>query len=63
MARNRYVDTPPVRTRLRKGDVVEVMSGKEKGKRGPIVDIDARRARVLVGSRRARCRVMSSAVR
>lgn len=37
-----------MKTRLRKGDVVEVIAGKERGKRGSIVYIDRERGRVLV---------------
>ena len=37
-----------VRTRLRTGDVVEVISGKERGKRGPIIEIDRVQSRVLI---------------
>ena len=37
-----------VRTRLRTGDVVEVISGKERGKRGPILHIDRKRGKVMI---------------
>lgn len=37
-----------VKTRLRTGDVVEVISGKERGKRGSILSIDRERGRVMV---------------
>ena len=34
--------------RIRKGDVVEVIAGKEKGKRGTVLEADPRRSRVIV---------------
>ncbi len=37
-----------VRTRLRSGDVVEVIAGKERGKRGPILAINRERGRVMI---------------
>ena len=46
MGKPKYIE--PVRTRLRQGDVVEIISGKERGKRGPIISIDRQRGRVLV---------------
>ena len=36
------------RLRIRTGDVVEVISGKEKGKRGTVLEADPRRSRVIV---------------
>lgn len=35
-------------TRLRKGDVVQVMTGRSKGKTGKVLKIDERRQRVFV---------------
>jgi large subunit ribosomal protein L24 len=32
-------ETPPIRTSLRKGDTVQVISGKEKGKEGKILNV------------------------
>jgi len=32
-------DTPPTKTHLRKGDVVRVVTGKEKGKQGKVLRI------------------------
>ena len=36
------------RLRIRKGDVVEVIAGKEKGKRGTVHQADPRRGRVTI---------------
>ena len=36
------------RLRIRTGDIVEVISGKEKGKRGTVLEVDPRRGRVVV---------------
>ena len=36
------------RLQIRKGDVVEVIAGKEKGKRGTILEADPRRRRVII---------------
>jgi len=36
------------RIRIRKGDMVEVIAGKEKGKRGEVLEADPRRQRVIV---------------
>jgi large subunit ribosomal protein L24 len=33
---------------IRKGDTVRVLSGKEKGKTGQVLEVDARKARVLI---------------
>ncbi|MHA2620679.1 MAG: 50S ribosomal protein L24 [bacterium JZ-2024 1] len=38
----------PVKTRLKKGDRVVVLSGKDKGKRGNIVSVDRERGKVIV---------------
>ncbi|MBM3745900.1 MAG: 50S ribosomal protein L24 [Acidobacteria bacterium] len=38
----------PQRTRLRKNDTVEVITGKDKGKRGRVLSVDPRTGRVLV---------------
>jgi large subunit ribosomal protein L24 len=35
--------------RIRKGDLVEVVAGKYKGRRGNVVSIDTERNRVIVG--------------
>jgi large subunit ribosomal protein L24 len=36
------------RMQIRKGDLVEVIAGKEKGKRGTVLEADPRRRRVIV---------------
>lgn len=41
-------ETAPPKFRIRKGDTVTVMSGKEKGKTGQILQVDPARQRVLV---------------
>ena len=38
----------PVKTRLVKEDIVEVIAGKDRGKRGRVLDIDRGKGRVLV---------------
>jgi len=38
----------PQRIQLRKNDTVEVITGKDKGKRGRVLSVDARTGRVLV---------------
>jgi len=38
----------PLRIELRKNDTVEVITGKDKGKRGRVLSVDARSGRVLV---------------
>ena len=37
-----------IKTRIRTGDVVEVISGKERGKRGTVIDVDRDRGRVTI---------------
>lgn len=37
-----------VKTRIKRGDVVEVIAGKERGKRGPVLDVDRHRNRVMI---------------
>ncbi len=34
--------------RLKKGDIVNILSGKDKGKSGKVLEIDARKGRVFV---------------
>jgi large subunit ribosomal protein L24 len=36
------------RMQIRKGDVVEVISGKERGKRGTVLEADPRRRRIII---------------
>jgi large subunit ribosomal protein L24 len=38
----------PLTIRLKKGDVVQVMRGKDRGKSGRIIEVDRERGRVLV---------------
>jgi len=38
----------PVRTRLLRGDMVEVIAGRDKGKTGKILSVDPRKATVTV---------------
>jgi large subunit ribosomal protein L24 len=38
----------PVTTRLKKGDLVQVITGREKGKSGKIIHVDLERGRVIV---------------
>ena len=38
----------PVRIRLKKNDVVKVITGRDKGKQGRIIEIDRRTGRVVV---------------
>ncbi len=40
-----------VKTRLVRDDTVEVIAGKDKGKRGRVLDIDRARGRILVEGR------------
>jgi large subunit ribosomal protein L24 len=40
--------TTRTKTRLRKGDLVQVISGREKGKSGKIIHIDLEKGRVIV---------------
>ncbi len=46
MARKKLSE--PVRINLRKDDTVEVIAGRDRGKRGRILSVDRRRGRVLV---------------
>lgn len=39
---------PPDKIRLKKGDIVKVMVGRDKGKQGRILEVDRDRGRVLV---------------
>ena len=39
---------PPGRIRLKKGDIVRVMAGKDTGKSGRILEVDREKGRVLV---------------
>ncbi|MGB6431923.1 MAG: 50S ribosomal protein L24 [Candidatus Acidiferrales bacterium] len=45
--KNRFVQTPSA-AGLRKGDQVRVMAGRDKGKEGRVLFVDARRRRVTV---------------
>lgn len=38
----------PVKTRIRKDDLVKVISGRDKGKTGRVLDVDKKKGRVLV---------------
>lgn len=38
----------PVKTALRKNDLVKVITGRDKGKTGRIIEIDRRRSRIVV---------------
>ena len=38
----------PVKTRLKKNDVVLVLSGRDKGKKGRIIEVDRTKGRVVV---------------
>jgi large subunit ribosomal protein L24 len=44
---NRFVQTPST-AGLRKGDQVRVMAGRDKGKEGRVLFVDARRRRITV---------------
>ncbi len=46
MARKKLSE--PVRINLRKDDLVEVIAGRDRGKRGRVLSVDRRRGRVLV---------------
>lgn len=39
---------PRLKTRLVRDDTVEVISGRDKGKRGRVLDIDRKKGRILV---------------
>jgi len=39
---------PPKKIRLKKGDVVKVISGRDKGKSGRIIEVDRERGRLIV---------------
>lgn len=39
---------PKIRTRLVKEDQVQVIAGKDRGKRGRVLDIDRKRGKILV---------------
>ena len=43
-----HKDMPRVKTKLKKGDVVQVITGREKGKSGKIISIDLEKGRVIV---------------
>ena len=38
----------PVRIRLKKNDIVKVISGRDKGKQGRVIEIDRQRGKVVV---------------
>lgn len=46
--RKRGAPKERIRTRIKTGDVVEVIAGKERGKRGPVLAINRERNRVMV---------------
>ncbi len=48
MAKSRKVKQPALRIRLKKNDLVEVMSGKEKGKTGKILRVIREKNQVLL---------------
>jgi large subunit ribosomal protein L24 len=39
---------PPATIRIKKGDTVQVMRGKDRGKTGRVIEVDRERGRVLV---------------
>lgn len=45
---NRSARTPAPKFKIRKGDTVRVLSGKEKGKTGQVLEVDARKGRILI---------------
>ena len=38
----------PIKTQIRKGDIVKVIAGKSKGSQGRVLDVDKWRGRVMV---------------
>lgn len=48
MAKQASGGTQTVKTHIRTGDVVEVIAGKERGKRGTVLDVDRARGRVTI---------------
>jgi large subunit ribosomal protein L24 len=49
-ARKAYVEAAPLRIRIRKNDTVKVISGRDKGKTGRVLEIDRKTGRILVES-------------
>ena len=47
MARHR-VEQPRIRIRIRKNDLVEVISGRDRGKRGKVLQVLPDKGRVMV---------------
>src|SRR5512138_1661636 len=43
-----YVEGAPLRIRIRKNDTVKVISGRDKGKTGRVLEIDNKTGRLLV---------------
>jgi large subunit ribosomal protein L24 len=43
-----YVDAAPLTIRIRKNDTVKVISGRDKGKTGRVLEIDRKTGRILV---------------
>ena len=48
MPRKRKSAIEPVRIRLKKNDVVKVITGRDKGKQGRVIEIDRRTGRIVV---------------
>ncbi len=48
MGRRVKVKLPPLRTRLRKGDKVRVIAGKDRGKEGTVISVLYKKHRVIV---------------
>ena len=48
MPGRRKVLAEPVKIRLKKNDVVKVISGRDKGKQGRVIEIDRRTGRIVV---------------
>jgi len=48
LATRRNESKPEIRTRIKKGDVVKVITGRDKGKTGRVLEVDRIGGRVLV---------------
>ena len=46
--RKAYVEAAPSRIRIRKNDTVQVITGRDKGKTGRVLDIDKKTGRIFV---------------
>ena len=47
-ARKAYVEAAPAKIRIRKNDTVKVITGRDKGKTGRVLDIDKKTGRIFV---------------